>query len=106
MSEVSVFFQKLLTQLRTLASSNSVAAKPISVGDKHVVPLCELSVGLGGGGGRGEGGSLSHKEQGETDKPGGKGFGQGFGGGGGVTITPIATLVVNGDDVQIKILEK
>ena len=37
--------------LKTLAEGNAVVSKPISVGDRHVLPLCELGLGLGGGGG-------------------------------------------------------
>ena len=41
----------LSERLKTVAASNAVVAKPVSVGDRHVVPLCELGLTFAGGGG-------------------------------------------------------
>ncbi len=54
-------------ELREISKSETVVGKPITVGDKTVIPVVKISVGFGAGGG-----------QGESEKTG-----TGFGGGGG-----------------------
>ena len=90
MKKISELFEKLSGRLENLAKSNAVVAKPISVGDRHVIPLCELGVGFGGGGGMGE----------ADDKQSGKGVGGGAGGG--AKATPVAVIVVDGESVRIE----
>ena len=79
-------------RLRSIAAANAVVAKPVSVGDRHVVPLCELGFSVGGAGGQGEG---------EPD--GGKGgVGLGGGAGGGAKASPVAVVIVEGDQVRLE----
>jgi uncharacterized spore protein YtfJ len=94
MKHVKELFAAVSDRLARLARGNAVVAKPISVGDRHVIPLCELSVGFGGGGGIGEG---------EPDKPGGEPMsGTGGGAGGGAKATPVAVLVIENGKVRIE----
>ncbi len=96
MESIKEMFDKLSQRLEALARKNAVVSPPISVGDRHVVPLCELSLGFGGGGGVGE-----HAGE-DSDK--GKGRGSGGGAGGGARITPVAVLVVDGGKVRVQVL--
>lgn len=83
--------------LKSLARGNAVATDPISVGDRHVLALCELALNIGGGGGTGE--ELRNDEQ-----ENGKGVGGGVGGG--AKATPVAVVVVEGDNVRIETFGK
>jgi len=40
----------------------AVVGRKISVADRHVIPLCELSLGVAGGGGSGQGGPKGKEE--------------------------------------------
>jgi uncharacterized spore protein YtfJ len=84
-------------RLKTLAQSNTVVSKSLSVGDRHVLPLCELSLTFGGGGGTSEG--LS-----DTDQQNGQGAGGGVGGS--AKATPVAVVIVDGRDVRIETFGK
>jgi len=81
----------LSDRLKAVAASNAVVAKPVSVGDRHVVPLCELGLTFGGGGGGGEG---KGKE--------GAGTGMGGAAAGGAKASPIAVLVIEGSNVRLE----
>jgi len=94
MKHVKDLFAAVSDRLASLAKGNAVVAKPISVGDRHVIPLCELSVGFGGGGGVGEG---------EPNKPGDDPVaGTGGGAGGGAKASPVAVLVIENGKVRIE----
>lgn len=94
MKHIKSVIEKVSERLLSMAAENRVVGQPISRGDLHVVPLCELGFGFGGGGGSGEA---------EADDDGkGAGGGVGGGGGGGVNVRPVAVLVVNGDDVKLE----
>ena len=97
MDEMKTVISMIAERLKKLARNNAVVARPISMGDRHVLPLCELSMGFGGGGGKGE-----DTENGEENK------GQGTGGGtaGMARATPVAIVVVDGDQVRIETLGK
>lgn len=97
MNEIKDVISMIRDRLKKLAQSNAVVSKPISMGDRHVLPLCELGMGFGGGGGTGE--DAGNKEQ---------NTGQGTGGGtaGTAKATPIAVVVVDGDQVRIETLGK
>jgi uncharacterized spore protein YtfJ len=95
MSTPENLFNSLAPRLEALAQSNAVIGPITSVGDKHVVPLVELSLGLGGGGGGGEGPD-------RTSGAHGKGFGGGAGGG--AKVTPVAVIVVDGNKVSLQAL--
>lgn len=98
MKAIKEIISKLSGQLDKLAKGNAVVARPISVGDRHVIPLCELSIGFGGGGGTGEG---TNEDAGK-----GSGSGTGAGAGGGAKATPVAVLVIDGGRVRIESLAK
>jgi uncharacterized spore protein YtfJ len=94
MKSFKEIFAAVSDRLASLAKSNAVVAKPISVGDRHIIPLCELSVGFGGGGGVGEG---------EAIKPGNDLMtGSGGGAGGAAKATPVAVVVIENGKVQIQ----
>lgn len=84
-------------RLKTLAAGNVVATEPMSVGDRHVLALCELSLSIGGGGGSGE------EVRNDADRNG-----QGTGGGvaGGAKAVPVAVVVAEGRDVRIETFGK
>lgn len=96
MEFVTQLLTRLTTRLGALAKSNAVVARRVSVGDRHVIPLCELSVGIGGGGGQGEG---SDPEKGET-----AGKGLAGGAGGSAKASPVAVIVVEGGRVRVESL--
>lgn len=79
-------------RLSGLVKRNAVVARPISVGDRHVLTLCELRLGLGGGGGEGEG----------TEGEGATGKGTGVGAGGAARATPVAVIIVDQGKVRVE----
>jgi len=81
--------------LAKLAEDNAVVGKAISVGDRHVVPLCEITLAFGGGAGSGEG-TVE-----ERLNPSGA---RGQGAGGAAKTRPMAVLVIDGDSVKLKAL--
>ena len=93
MEQIKKLLATLSDRLAGLAKRNAVVAKPISVGDRHVVPLCELALGIGGGGGRGEATS------GEAKAPH---KGTGGGAGGAARATPVAIVVIDGGKVRLE----
>jgi len=94
MKHVKEIFAAVSDRMTQLAKGNAVVAKPISVGDRHVIPLCELTIGFGGGGGVGEG---------EPAQPGGEPIvGTGGGAGGGAKATPVAVIVIEDGKVRIE----
>lgn len=97
MRDVKEIVSLIGERLKTLAQSNAVVSKPLSVGDRHVLPLCELSLTFGGGGGTNEG--LS-----DTDQQNGQGTGGGVGGS--AKATPVAVVIVDGRDVRIETFGK
>ena len=97
MNDMKDVISMIKDRLKKLAQSNAVVSRPISVGDRHVLPLCELSMGFAGGGGTGE--DTADKEQ-------NKGQGTGGGTAGTAKATPIAVIVVDGNQVRIETLGK
>ena len=94
MKHIKDIFAAVSDRVTSLAKGNAVVAKPISVGDRHVIPLCELTVGFGGGGGQGEG---------EPLKPGDQPMsGVGGGAGGGAKAAPVAVLVIEDGKVRVE----
>lgn len=92
MRQVKELFEAVTARLKALTLRNAVVARPVSVGERHVVTLCELSVGFGGIGGQGEG---------QDDAQGG---GKGFGGGAGgrARVCPVAVLVIEQGKVRLE----
>jgi uncharacterized spore protein YtfJ len=94
MDQIKRLLTGMSKSLDRLAEGNAVVANPISVGDRHVVPLCELSLAYGGGGGVGEGESPGSKK--------GAGSGEGGGGGGAAKASPVAVLVVEDGKIRLE----
>ena len=96
MRDIGKMLTAVSEKLGLLAKSNAVVARKISVGDRHVVPLCELSVGFGAGGAQGE----------AVDAHGQMGSGKGSGGGAGgaAKAAPVAVIVVDGGKVRVESL--
>ncbi|MCP4632247.1 MAG: sporulation protein [candidate division Zixibacteria bacterium] len=86
-NNVEEIMRAVVEELRSMAKTESIIGKPITVGDKTVIPVCKISVGFGAGGGEGE------------KKVGEKGFGGG--GGGGASIEPTAFVIIDGDEVSL-----
>jgi len=95
MEDINELFQAVSERLTKMAQANAVVSKPISVGDRHVIPLCELSMGFGGGGGEAEG-------EGQSPDGAGSGVGQGGGAGGGAKAGPVAVIVVDEGKVRVE----
>ena len=94
MKHIETLLTMVSDKLDALASGNAIVARRISVGDRHVIPLCELTMGFGGGGGSGESLDTAPKA------PSGKGTGGGAGGG--AKASPIAVIIVDGGEVRIE----
>ncbi len=97
MEHVKQLLAALSAKLEGLASANAVVAKPISVADRHVVPLCELGLAFGGGGGTGEA---------DPDGSGEHGKGTGGGAGGAAKAAPVAVLIIEGGEARIETIQK
>lgn len=97
MNYVKGIISLLGERLKSLAQGNAVATRPISMGDRHVLALCELTLSIGGGGGAGE-------ELGNDEHQNGKGIGGAAGGG--AKAMPVAVVVADGDSVRIETLGK
>jgi len=93
MEHVKNLLLAMSERLKKLASANAVVARPISVGDRHVIPLCELGLAFGGGGGRGE---MDNQDGPQAA------HGSGGGAGGGAKATPVAVLVVEDGKVRLE----
>jgi uncharacterized spore protein YtfJ len=76
---------KLMEELRTIAKTETILGKEIKVGEFTLIPVSKISLGFGAGGGKG--GDVKRE-------------GEGGGGGGGVMITPIAFVVIKGDQIS------
>jgi uncharacterized spore protein YtfJ len=76
----------IITQLKEIASSDTVVGKQVTLGNKAVVPVTRVMVGFGVGGGEGE-------EAGAKS-------GFGGGGGGGVRVEPVGFIIIEEDKVS------
>ena len=95
MNDIKIVISMIRDRLKKLAQSNAVVSRPISVGDRHVLPLCELSIGFGGAGGEGDqqfGCRSGHR--------GGKG--KGSGAGGAAKVRPVGVVVFTEDGVTVE----
>ena len=86
-NNISELLQGIVSELRTIARSETIIGKPVTVGERTVVPISKISVGFGVGGGEGS----------QPDK--GSGFGGG--GGGGVLIEPAVFLILEPDKISV-----
>lgn len=96
MDDIGKLLTTMSEKLEGLARNNAVVARKISVGDRHVLPLCELALGFCGGGGQGEATEPSAEH--------GSGKGTGGGAGGMAKAAPVAVIIVQGDEVRIESL--
>lgn len=103
MEQVKKLFGALSKHFDKLARANAVVARPVSVGDRHVVPLCELSLAFGGASGEGEAWL-------EEQKPGSKQVtthnpsGTGGGALGAAKTKPVAVLVLEEGKVRLELM--
>ncbi len=97
MKDIANLLTSVSERLRQMASNNAVVARKISVGERHVLPLCELSLGFGGAGMSGEANDV---------EGGGAGKGAGGGAGGMAKAAPVAVIIVDGDRVRIESLNQ
>lgn len=76
-----------MEKLRTMVDANIITGNPIAVGDITLIPVSKVAFGLATGG---------------SDFPSKSGA-ELFGGGGGagVTVSPIAFIVISGDNVKM-----
>lgn len=80
-----------IQKVRELVDANTIIGEPIMAGNVTLIPVSKLSFGFGTGGT--EFGAKNPKPE-HTMSFGG-------GGGAGVKITPVAFLIVNGDNVKL-----
>jgi uncharacterized spore protein YtfJ len=76
----------IITQLKEMATSDTVVGRQVIMGNKSVVPITRIMVGFGFGGGEGEEGQAK------------SGFGGG--GGGGLRIEPVGFIIIEEDKVS------
>jgi uncharacterized spore protein YtfJ len=76
---------KLMDELKSVARTETILGQEIKVGEFTLIPISRISLGVGAGGCQGKD---NQKE------------GEGGGGGGGVMITPIAFIVIKGEEIS------
>jgi len=74
-------------------NTKTVIGEPFHIGDVALVPIISVMCGIGGGGGEGTAGGSGEKS--------GSAGGVGVGAGGGFRITPIAVVVIKGQEVTL-----
>jgi uncharacterized spore protein YtfJ len=94
MEHVKKLLESLMDDLGKMAEGNATVGTPVTVGERHLLPLVELSMALGGGGGQGEGAAGRAKEE--------TGAGAGAAAGGGAKASPVALLVVDHGRVRLE----
>ncbi|MBD3174465.1 MAG: sporulation protein [Armatimonadia bacterium] len=83
----------IASEVRNIAQTETVIGEPIQAGDATIVPVISVAIGFGAGGGTGGAPTPGEGTQQAT--------GTGGGGGAGISLTPIAFLVVSGDDIRL-----
>ena len=96
MEKMKKLIETVSQTFERLAGGNAAVAKPISFGNRHVLPLCELSVAWAAAEAEGEG-------EGD-DKGRGQGGGKAGGGGGGAKANPVALVVIEDGKVRLESL--
>lgn len=86
-SNIKGIMDVTLEKLRTMVDANVITGEPIVVGDITLIPVSKVSFGLATGGSD------------FPSKTGAELFGGG--GGAGVTVSPIAFIVISGDNVKM-----
>lgn len=83
--------ENTISKIREMVDANTVMGTPITTPDGvTIIPVSKVSIGLGGGGG-----DFSHKTASSQELP----FGGGVGAG--IKVTPVAFLVVRGENVRM-----
>jgi uncharacterized spore protein YtfJ len=84
------------SKIKDLAKTQTIIGDPMQVGETSIIPVVSIMAGWGAGAGSGKAA--------QEDQAGGSGGGGG--GGGGVRITPVAFIVIKGDDVNLLTLKE
>ncbi|MBM4293741.1 MAG: sporulation protein [Deltaproteobacteria bacterium] len=82
---------RLISELGTLAKTETVVGKEFQAGEFTLIPVSKVSLGIGAGGGKGS----------ESKKTG-----EGGGGGGGIAVTPIAFIAIRGSEISFHEIKK
>ena len=80
-----------MQKLREIADVNTIVGKPIQAGNVTIIHISRLTVGFASGGSD----FVSKNQKPEADNC------FGGGGGAGVNVTPVAFLIVHGDNVRL-----
>lgn len=83
-TRINELLTSIISQLKEIAATESIIGKPVTFGDKLVVPVSRLSVGFGAGGGEDE-------SKGVNSRFGG-------GGGGGAKVEPVGFILYDGNN--------
>src|SRR5437870_13810053 len=86
------FLTRLAETIGSKANASSVFGEPITNNGVTVVPVARARWGCGGGGGQ------------DTNESAGQS--RGFGGGGGMIVKPVGYLVVRGEDVEYREIDR
>ena len=86
------FLTRLAETIGSKANASSVFGEPVTNNGTTVVPVARARWGCGGGGGQGT------KES--------TGRSRGFGGGGGMVVKPVGYLVIRGEDVEYREIDR
>jgi sporulation protein YtfJ len=86
---VEEMIKTITEEIAEMISTKTVVGEHITVEGRTIIPVTKVSFGFGSGGAEG-------KTNGKDE-----GTGTGGGGGGGAVITPVAFLVITGDDIKL-----
>ena len=92
MEPIKKLLEAIQARLSRVALKDAVVSKPLSVAERHVLVLSEVSWGFGGGSGTGEN-AENHR---------GPAKGSGGGAGGAAKTSPVAVLVVEQGKVRLE----
>ncbi len=81
--------ETLLDKLSGIAATKTVVGDPVTVGDKIIVPVVKVTLGVGAGSG------------GANAKADNAGAAGGSGGGAGLAIAPVAFIVIDGHNIHL-----
>lgn len=88
---LSEMMTSTMAKIHDMIDVNTVIGEPITAGGVTVIPVTKVSIGYGGGG----------SDYATRNYPANRDNAFGGGLGAGVTITPIAFLIVRGDNVRL-----
>ncbi|MCG8376886.1 MAG: hypothetical protein MI702_10430 [Chlorobiales bacterium] len=91
MTQAADIVTRLMEEFKTIAKMETVIGQPIKVDPFTIIPVTRVSLGLGAGDGAGK-----------AEKSGG----EGGGGGGGVMVTPLAFIVIKGEEISFHGVKK